>query len=300
MGNQKNNKGVIALLITIIVVLLALVILMTTGTINLNSKTTNNGSQINGTDVTNNGENINNNINNSSQIVINDTIKKLFGYVHSLSPYCGERSSSDVIEEGYQIWQASEFSSKNELNKHLKTFMTDSIINKYSKDGLYTTDVYKEQNGKLYCLNSNKDCGSSYNEEKTYYKIINATDNSITAVGTIAFDSCGGTDYYTAPIELNKDSNDNWLVSSYFEIGTGVENIMTIKSKLLDDIIYYNKSNPNHKIAVIYLNETLTSESDISSLKNTIDAPYESSNGEKWIEVKVSYDKDGYINQIIL
>lgn len=46
MENQKNNKGVIALLVVIIVILSALCILFATGTINLKSNAANNNNQV--------------------------------------------------------------------------------------------------------------------------------------------------------------------------------------------------------------------------------------------------------------
>ena len=70
MEQEKNNKGVIALLVVIIVILLALVVLLATGIINFKSNATNNSNNQSNGDITENG-NTSENANTSNDININ-------------------------------------------------------------------------------------------------------------------------------------------------------------------------------------------------------------------------------------
>ena len=116
------------------------------------------------------------------------------------------------------MYYVSEFSNKEEFNNYLKTFMTDEVIKKYSSDEKYTSDTYKESNGKLYCLNSNKDCYFIYDADKSNYTITDYSDDKIIATGKLGFHSCGDQEeYYNISIEIIKDSNNNWIVSKYEE-----------------------------------------------------------------------------------
>ena len=83
--------------------------------------------------------------------IVKTNFKKMIPFVHSVGPYCGERNTNDYIEEDSIRWELSSYSNKNELNNYLKSFMTDRVISKYTNSN-YTLDLYKEKNGKLYCL----------------------------------------------------------------------------------------------------------------------------------------------------
>ena len=221
---KNSNKVVIALLIVIIIILVTLCVLFATGTITfksnmLNSDANNNNSQ---TSLETQKDTVNN-ISVLSELeaqnILKSIVPKCFEYVHSLSPFCGKRNTDDYLSDGEYIrWEASEFSSKDELTKYLKTFLSDEIINKYSRENVYVYDMYKEENGKLYCLNSNKDCGLFFDSSNTTYQVNNITENSISATGKIGYGTCGhDLVYFTTTIELLKNNNNEWIVSKYIE-----------------------------------------------------------------------------------
>ncbi len=292
MEQGKNKNGIIALLVVLVIVLAVLCVLFATGTISFKSNSINNE----------NDNNINdkNDVNYDAVSIVKEKLKKMLPYVHSVGPYCGDRNTNDYMEENSLRWELSSYSSKSELDSYLKTFMTDSIISKYSREGTYVVDLYKEQNGKLYCLNPNKGGDFRYNEEEMIYKIINTSPNAISSVITFDVESYGYTYSYVLPVELIKDSSNNWLISSYFEIRTGDRELDIIKNMVLGDIISYNDVNTSHKISVVYGSTTATSKEDITSLKDIIKENYVSPNGMKWVKIKVNYDESGYVNQFII
>lgn len=210
MEQEKNNKGIIVLLIVLVVILAVLCVLFATGTISFRSDANSNeSSEIQGTNTVL--------TKTEAQSILKEVIPKCFEYVHSLSPYCGKRNTNDYLSnENYIRWEASEFSSKSELFNYLKTFLSEDVINTYSREGKYLYDMYREENGKLYCLNSNKDCGLTYNSASTSYEVNNITENLISVIGKIGYDTCGGSEYYSVDIELSKN-NDTWIVTKYVE-----------------------------------------------------------------------------------
>ena len=210
MEQEKNNKGVIVLLIVLVVILAVLCVLFATGTISFKSDANSNeSSEIQGTNTVL--------TETEAQSILKEVIPKCFEYVHSLSPYCGKRDTNDYLSnENYIRWEASEFSNKSELVNYLKTFLSEDVINTYSREGKYVYDMYREENGKLYCLNSNKDCGLTYNSASTSYEVNNITENLISVTGKIGYDTCGGSEYYSVDIELSKN-NDTWIVTKYVE-----------------------------------------------------------------------------------
>ena len=244
---KKNNNGVlIGVLIGIIIMLLVFVCLFATNTISFNTKEVSNNNQeeknensIKKDTNTSNQANIELNKENNNKLnkelskeeatsILKERTRKVFKYVHSLSAYCGETEvtypedinnydKEKFIVEGYITYFVSKYKNKEELNNYMKTFMNDEVIKKYSKEGVYTVETYKEQNGHLYCLNSNKDCGMSYNESKSSYTITNLNNDIISAIGKIAYNSCGETEeYLTVLVEIAKDNN-NWLITKYEE-----------------------------------------------------------------------------------
>ena len=292
MEQEKNNKGVIAL-----VVVLCLIVLGLGGYIVYDKVLCSKENPTPENNITSdNSDNFN------ALSIVKTNFKKMIQFMHSVGPYCGERNKNDYIVDPEEIsirWELSSYSNMNELNNYLKSFMTDSVISIYTNSN-YIYDLYKEQNGKLYCLSPNKAVDFRYSDDKISYKIINTTDESISAVITFDVESFGYTYNYVSPIELIKNSNGNWLVSSYFEIITGDMEIDIVKSIVLNDIIEYNEINTNHKISIIYGTKTAASKNDITSLKDNIKENYESPNGTKWVKIKVNYDENGYVNQLVI
>lgn len=107
-------------------------------------------------------ENIDNILDNE---ILNEEIERLsnwvFNYINSLNIYCGDNmkwnNESDFIPAPnldymylYDVFQ--DFKSISELNSYIKTYISDDMISAYSRSG-YLYDLYKEQDGKLYCLN---------------------------------------------------------------------------------------------------------------------------------------------------
>ena len=290
MENEKSKHNSLV----VVIVILALLVLALGGYI-VYDKVLNNKE----TPISSNNTNENNSDNFDALSIVKTNFKKMIPFVHSVGPYCGERNTNDYIEEDSIRWELSSYSNKNELNNYLKSFMTDEVISKYTNSN-YTLDLYKEQNGKLYCLNPNKGSDFRYSEDKISYKVINTTDDSISSVITFDVESYGYTYNYVLPMELIKNSNGNWLVSSYFEIITGDRELEIVKSIVLNNIIEYNEINTNHKISIIYGTTNATSKDDITSLKNNIKENYESSNGMKWVKIKLNYDEKGYVNQLVI
>ena len=226
---KSNSKGglVIGILIGIIIMLVVFIGLFATNTISFSNETTA-GEQSTSNESDKAGKN-DNFTELDAKNILNDRIEKVFKYVHSLGAYCGETESSypsDVnnydkekyIVEGFITYFASKYNSKEELNNYMKTFMNDDVIKKYSKEGVYTSPTYKEQNGKLFCLNSNKDCGMIYDADKSNLLISDYSNEKIVANGKLSFHSCGEEEeYLDVSVEIVKDSNNNWVINKYEE-----------------------------------------------------------------------------------
>lgn len=229
---KKNNNGIlIGVLIGIIIMLLVFVGLFATNTISFNTKETFTSNQTK-EDTLNNKENnieLNKELTNEEAIsIVKERVEKVFEYAHFMSAYCGETEitypedinnydKEKFIVEGYITYYVSKYKNKEELNNYMKTFMNDEVIKKYSKEGAYTVDTYKEQNGHLYCLNSNKDCGTYLDINQSNFTIKNLSKDTISVTGKIKTGSCGETEeYLTVSVEIAKDNN-NWIVTKYEE-----------------------------------------------------------------------------------
>ena len=225
-NNKKSNGVIVGLLLGITIMLVVLVVLFATNTISFTSKATTNES---GTTNTEDNSTIKELTKEEAEQILNDRIEKIFKYVHSLSAYCGETEASypedtnnydkeKYIVEGFITYFASKYSNKEELTNYMKTFMNDEVIKKYSREGVYTSDTYKEQNGKLFCLNTNKDCGMIYDSDKSTFTITNQTNDIINATGKLSHHSCDDREeYLTISIDITKDSNGNWIITKYEE-----------------------------------------------------------------------------------
>lgn len=215
MEKDQTKNIIIGILIGIIVTLIIVITLFATGTISINSQSNNKELKDEST------LNEENKITESVALSITkEKIAVVFKYVHSIRPYCGEINTEDYILNGdinSRYESSKEFKTKNELESHLKTFLSENLITKYSNEQLYTRERYIEKNNKLYCLNTNKGCEFVYNEVNSQYTINNIEDNKIVVTGKVAYDTCGeSTQFIDVSIELNK-VNNNWIVTKYEE-----------------------------------------------------------------------------------
>ena len=230
---KKNKSGLlVGILIGIIIMLLVVIALFATGTIGFKANTTTNNieksNEVEDTNINSNEEETKELTDEAANNILKERAEKVFKYVHSMGAYCGETEPSypdntqnydkeKFIVDGYIVYFKSSFKNKDELYNYMRKFMNDEVIKKYSKEGKYTVETYKEQNGSLFCLNSNKDCGTMYDSEKSTFTIINKTDNLINATVEMRTYSCGDYEkYLTTTIELLKE-NDNWVVTKYEE-----------------------------------------------------------------------------------
>ena len=153
MENQKNNKGVIALLIVIIVILSALCVLLATGTISFNSN------KVNENDI-NNSENADNNSNNedtngsiqNANDVGNDN--NLNNYIKTTSDKVRLNVTQDYneyaeisIEQGNFVITTSKYKVEvvNNLVKETKDESYEGVTKTFSINGekvKYITSMY--------------------------------------------------------------------------------------------------------------------------------------------------------------
>lgn len=303
MAKKNNHQIVIILMGIIIIILSALCILFANDTINLeNIKPQSNNpdqNQLNGeTGNTNN---------------LNDEVKRLanwfFYYSDPLIVYCGENmdwgNEKDYIShpeaDFIHLYDVSQdFKSINEINSYVKTYLSDEMINSHSKSN-YVHDVYKEKDGKLYCLNLNKDNGVWFDEDETTYKIIDSNDNEINVIGKVVFYETGNDfpSYFVTPIKIVKE-NGKWIIASYISINTDLVAIGN-HDRLLNDIILNNKLNSKHQIAIEYEGNVYSSSDEIKKLSKSIEGTYYTSpNGEKWVMPHIKYDSKGYVSKVII
>ena len=196
---KKNNKNVILfILVGIIAILLCLLILLSTGTINFKSNYNNE------TELTK----------EEAENIIDTVMKKSFNYIYALSPECGDRNKNDAFEENNQTYEASaSYTTLSALKEYLHTFLSDSIIN--SVEEKYVVDMYKEKNGKLYCLNSGKGCGYIYDDKETNYTVGPFTNDKIEAGGDIVYETCGD-EKQAKPVSFTlKKVNSNWILDTF-------------------------------------------------------------------------------------
>ena len=208
MENQKNNKGIIAILIVIIVILSGLCVLFATGTISLKSN-----------EVTNDETN---EIVNITKEEANDVVNKIMDkfyveifYGHK-NTYCGEYDYNDIIvgERATQYHKSNAYNNLSDLKQHLNTYMTPELVNKLLDNAEIPN--YQEKDGKLYCLVHGR--GSlSYDKNNTSYSIKSFTDNVILAKANVSALSEGNNVNSINADLVFKKINNVWLLSSYDE-----------------------------------------------------------------------------------
>lgn len=291
-SSEKNNK-----FLRIMIFLISIIIIGLTGYIIYEKALSKD------TKEENNNTNINNKVKlteEDAKKIVEEKTKLVFIYENSLMPYCGERDDNDYIKTGeFQRWDAStSYSSKNELLNYLRTFMSDDVIKEYSVEKMYTLPIYKEENNKLYCYHPNIGGGNNYNAGKTYYQILNVTENYIDAIGNIYFTNYGEMMSNITIIRLEKNKKSNWIMTSYAPIKAGIQDLFSVEW-ILENIIFANITSLEHKIIVNYDEREISDSQEIEKLKKEINLKYGHEDEVKF-NIFIEYDEVGYIKKIFI
>ena len=291
---KKNNNGVIVgILIGIVIMLLVVGGLFLTNTISFNSKS---GANDNAS-----GNNINT---NNSDTDFNKIYKWVFNYINNTFVYCGDNmdwsNDNDHIADSenptIKYVVSKDFKSIKQLNSYVKTFVSNEMFSVYNDifDSNFGVSRYKENDGKLYCLNPAKGSGLQYDEDRTIYKVIESNDSEINIIGYVAAYAVGDMNptYLVTPIKLSK-VNGNWLVSSYVNIFTGYLPSNSLKF-YFEDVILNNKLNPNHKISINYLEKSYSTDEEIKKLGDE----HVNDDGNSFVQLYPIYDDKGYVSAI--
>ena len=242
MEKEKNNKGLIIVLSILVVLLAVLCVLFATGTISFNFKTSDYSTNNTENNVTQNNITQNNientTLTNSDAISI---IKKLYSkdvreLYNEAVAYCGERETgegSHLSIDGFGYTKSKSFKNLKELEEHLKTYMTESLLSSSNYNKSVTLNEknitsYVEKNGALYCNDWNK--GS--NMELAYY-IENESSFEVNNISETSFEASINAVYYDVDYETNKSAsartvkkikvtvikeNNSWLLDKYSEL----------------------------------------------------------------------------------
>jgi len=231
-SGKKSNKGVIAILIVIIFILAVLCLLFATNTISFKSKTTSNETN-NSSDTTVEETTENVLISEDEAINIvkelyNDDVRFIFNQMIS---YCGEYAEGEnttISINGFTYRKSASFKTLEELENHLKKYMTESLLNNtdYNRttsiDGNEVTSYY-EKDGALYCngwnKGSNMDLGK-YLVEKSEFEISNIEEDSFKAHIKAAYSELN-SEKVGVTLSINVTvikENGNWLLSGYQEV----------------------------------------------------------------------------------
>ena len=245
MEKSENNRGIIIALVgVIIVMLLTLCVLFATGTISFGAKTNNNasnsaGNNINNTEDNNTVDTVETTTKLSNAEAIN-IVKKLYNadvrYIYNqIVTYCGEMESGEgayLSVDNFNYTKSKSFKNLTELENHLKTYMTESLLKSSNYNRSTTINgkevtSYIEKDGALYCNGWNKGSNmelAHYVEDETTIETSNIDEDS--------FDAKIDAVYYDVSYEENKSAstktiknvsvtvvkqNGNWLLDKYSE-----------------------------------------------------------------------------------
>lgn len=200
MENKKNNKGVIAILIVIIIILSTLCVLFATGTIKYETNNITNNINNDETNGTNNNElssfekeKVNTTLDETLKLELENTFAFVYDYYYdSPNGYCGNYSTFD------------------EMIDNLKEYMTETLIHGQSSTN---KNEYKEENGKLICPDYGK--GGSYLKKDFTIKYNEIYTNYIYT--TIEASIEGLEDNWKELYRVTFEKKDNkWIVSSWY------------------------------------------------------------------------------------
>lgn len=245
MKEEKGKNIIIILLLVIVIMLVALCVLFATGTISFNSKTMNNDISSSSNNNMSNTENDNtvDTVETATKLTNGEAIsivKKLYNadvrYIYNqMITYCGEMESGEgayLSIDDFNYTKSKSFKNLKELENHLKTYMTESLLKSSNYNRSVTSNgkevtSYIEKDGALYCNGWNKGSNMElayYVEDETTFEISNITEDS--------FDAKIDAVYYDVSYEENKSAsaktiknisvtvvrqNGNWLLDKYSE-----------------------------------------------------------------------------------
>ena len=211
MENQKNNKGVIALLIVIIVILSALCILFATGTISFNSNKANDDEVNENINDTNDDNNV-----QTSNIKVED-IKEIFevayNYYELPTVYCGKSDYTIVNIYGKDRYASTEFTNYDAMLNSLKKYMSVEVISGKTPWAATTKEYYLEQDGKLYCEETYK--GYMYGHGNIEVEITSQTENKVICVATMELTDPSENKTYDKVNLVLENIDGNWIITSY-------------------------------------------------------------------------------------
>jgi hypothetical protein len=226
MKQEKNNKGVVALLVVIIVFLLALVILLATGTVSFRFNSVDNNQNSNG--ITDNNNLITNNEAESIlKNLYNDAVRHIYNEGVS---YCGTYATGDNVTlslNGFSYTKSATFNNFAELENYLKGYMTDSLLasSNYNKSTTFegtTINSYYEKDGSLYCNGWNKGGNMSlanYLVNESTFTASNITENSFDGVINAVYSDFDNNNKTTKSIKVSVvKENNSWLLNTYEEL----------------------------------------------------------------------------------
>lgn len=226
---KKNNGLVIGLSITIVIILGILIFLFSTNTIVFNTKKVDVKDNLQDDKEENQPNDEKKLLTEKEAISIADAkVPVAFDYIYALSSYCGEGvewgKGSDYIAGEMGDWYheydvSKQFKSKDELDTYLQTILSDDLISKFNSANNLRDDLkdkaYLEKDNKLYCLNSNKGCGKTYDKDATTFTVNEITTDKISITASIGYKTCGEEPAMNASIELSKNNSGNWIITSY-------------------------------------------------------------------------------------
>lgn len=215
MENQRNNKGVIALLIVIIIMLTAFCILLATGTISFKSNDVDTNKP--NDNITDNNESNNNENNPQTSNIKVDDIKTIFkvayDYYELPKVYCGKADHTIVKIYGTDRYASTEFSTYEEMLNSLKKYMSVEVISGKTPWAATTKEYYLEQDGKLYCEETYK--GYMYGRGNVEVEITSQTENKVTCVATMELTDPSENKTYDKVNLVLESKDDNWIITSY-------------------------------------------------------------------------------------
>ena len=218
---MKGKDILIAILFGLNIVLVVFMVLLLTGVVKVGE----------GVESANNGvsgavdSNVDSNVLSSAQAL--DIVKEYYTVARdffdlSAIAFCGKTEiGGSKIYNGVSYSKSSQFTSKQELDSYLDSYMTEDV--KLSSIGYSSNDAYIEEDGHLYCTTNGKGSNMSYTEfddSLSVYDIVEVKDTSISVNITAAYHDVDNQEVNKKNIKLvlTKNGSDRWLISSYEDL----------------------------------------------------------------------------------
>lgn len=172
---------------------------------------------------TTNNTTINNNSNTSLDKEYNslfNEIKNIYDVVYDFKTtqyvYCGKSESSNhQMVDGINDNVSTQFKTYDEMYNYLKQYMSEELI---KDQRYYEKNFYREENGKLYCLNAGKEL--SYDLGDVNISITSIENNKITVM---AVQEIIPNETYYQKMKITYELvNDKYIVTSFIPIVKGI------------------------------------------------------------------------------